>query len=321
MAPLDISSTKESIQDKIEAFKTYLDVSTSAKDLIKSAANSSSESTSQLASQLDKIKDQQKRYLRDPPNSMTQILGFLGQTKGTGSATSTYIRKKLLEVATLIEPKLAVIVKEETIKALGCSVEQTYNGFSPTSLESQPLSLQPQQNGIYIPVSSIDLFSNLKQSPETNFGKIFYESQQPSADNRFRPYGGDVAFPMNKQLYELMTSDNQGRSYSQINGKNYLGKSGQNLFDVQYSNTNSFGVTGDYYRVALIDRENGSGNISNNVGEFLSDYYSTIKLVDNVDIGATLVNILSGAISTNAQVGFGQLEQSTKFELLILFSL
>jgi hypothetical protein len=317
MAPLDISSTKDAIQDKIEAFKTYLDVSTSAKDLIKSAANSSSEATSQLSSQLDKIKDQQKRYLRDPPNSMSQILGFLGQTKGTGSATSTYIRKKLLEVATLIEPKLAVIVKEETIKALGCSVEQTYNGFSSISLESQPLSLQPQQNGIYIPVSSIDLFSNLKQSPETNFGKIFYESQQPSADNRFRPYGGEVAFPMNKQLYELMTSDNQGRSYSQINGKNYLGKSGQNLFDVQYSNTNSFGVTGDYYRVALINREDGSGNLSNNVGEFLSDYYSTIKLVDNVDIGATLVNILSGAISTNVQVGFGQLEQSTKFELLI----
>ena len=179
------------------------------------------------------------------------------------------------------------------------------------------MALLPQAEGIYIPVSSVDLFSNLKQSPETDFGKIFYEKEEPSADSKFRPYGGDVAFPMNKQLYTLMTQNNQGRSFSQINGQNYLGKSGQNLFDVQYSNTNNFGVTGDYYRVILLNRTNDSGNIGNQVGEFLSDYYSSIKLVDNVDISANIINIISGAISINLQPGFGQLEQATKFELLI----
>jgi hypothetical protein len=122
---------------------------------------------------------------------------------------------------------------------------------------------------------------------------------------------------MNKQLYQLTDSNNTDRSFSQINGKNYLGKSGQNLFDVQYSKTNSFGVTGDYYRVILIDREDGSGNISNNVGEFINDYYSTIKLVDNVDIGANIVNILSGAVSFKAQVGVGQLSEQSKFDLLV----
>jgi len=114
-----------------------------------------------------------------------------------------------------------------------------------------------------------------------------------------------------------MESNNTGRSFSQINGKNYLGKSGQDLFDIQYSNVNSFGVTGDYYRVALINREDGSGNISNNVGEFISDYYSTIKLVDTVDIGAQIVNIISGAVSMNAQVGYGQLDEQSKFDLLV----
>ena len=122
---------------------------------------------------------------------------------------------------------------------------------------------------------------------------------------------------MNKQLYQLTDSNNTDRSFSQINGKNYLGKSGQNLFDVQYSKTNSFGVTGDYYRVILIDREDGSGNISNNVGEFINDYYSTIKLVDNVNIGANIVNILSGAISFKGQVGVGQLSEQSKFDLLV----
>ena len=317
MQSLDIQSSADSIQSKIKSYKTYNDVSQSARELKSSAGNSASKATSQITSQLDKVKDYQKRYLKNPPNSMDQLLGFLGETQGNGSATSRYLRKVLLQAAAKIEPKLAAIVKSETIKALGCSIEQTYKGVSAADLASQPLPLLQQAQGIYIPISSIDIFTNLKTEPETPFGKIFYEKLQPSADTIFKPYGGDESFPMNKQLYQLTESNNTDRSFSQINGKNYLGESGQNLFDLQYSKTNSFGVTGDYYRVILIDREDGSGNLSNNVGEFINDYYSTIKLVDTVDIGANIVNILSGAISFKAQVGIGQLSEQSKFDLLV----
>jgi len=317
MQSLDIQSSADSIQSKIKSYKTYNDVSQSARELKSSAGNSASKATSQITSQLDKVKDYQKRYLKNPPNSMDQLLGFLGETQGNGSATSRYLRKVLLQAAAKIEPKLAAIVKSETIKALGCSIEQTYKGVSAADLASQPLPLLPQAQGIYIPISSIDIFTNLKTEPETPFGKIFYEKLQPSADTIFKPYGGDESFPMNKQLYQLTESNNTDRSFSQINGKNYLGESGQNLFDLQYSKKNSFGVTGDYYRVILIDREDGSGNLSNNVGEFINDYYSTIKLVDTVDIGANIVNILSGAISFKAQVGIGQLSEQSKFDLLV----
>jgi hypothetical protein len=244
-------------------------------------------------------------------------LGFLGQTQGNGSSTIKYLRSKILQAAAEIGPKMEGILKKETINAIGCSVEQTYNGVTAESLSLRPLPLRPQQEGIYIPVNSLDFFSNLKQSPQTNFGKIYYEKPDPSADQSFRPYGGEVAFPMNKQLFNLMTSDNQGRSYSQINGQNYKGKSGQPLFDLQYTNTNSFGVTGDYYRVILIDRENNQGNIANNVGEFISDYYSTINIVDTVDIGAQIVNIISGALNIDAQVGFGELNNQSRFGLIV----
>lgn len=317
MQSLDISSSADSIKSKIKSYKTYNNVSQSARELKASAGDSASKATSQITSQLDKVKDYQKRYLKNPPNSMDQLLGFLGETQGNGSATSRYLRKVMLQAAAKIEPKLSAIVKSETIKALGCSIEQTYDGVSASELASQPLPLLPQAQGIYIPISSIDIFTNLKTEPETPFGKIFYEKLQPSGDNIFKPFGGYEPFPMNKQLYELTTSNNTDRSFSQINGKNYLGKSGQNLFDLQYSKTNSFGVTGDYYRVILIDREDGSGNLSNNVGEFINDYYSTIKLVDTVDIGANIVNILSGAISFKAQVGIGQLSEQSKFDLLV----
>jgi hypothetical protein len=315
--PLDINSAQQSIQSKIDAYKTYREVSQSEKSLLGKAGNSASEATSQISSALDKVSEFQKRFQRDPPNSMDQLLGFLGQTQGNGSSTLKYLRSKILQAAAEIGPKVQGILKKETINALGCSVEQTYNGVTAESLSLRPLPLRPQQEGIYIPVSSLDFFSNLKQSPQTNFGKIYYEKPDPSADPSFRPYGGEVAFPMNKQLFNLMTSDNEGRSYSQINGKNYLGKSGQDLFDLQYTKTNSFGVTGDYYRVFLIDREDNQGNIANNVGEFISDYYSTINIIDSVDIGAQIVNIISGALNIDTQVGFGELNNQSRFGLIV----
>jgi hypothetical protein len=314
--PLDINSAQQEIQGKIDAYKTYRDVSQSDKTLLGQLGNSASEAVSQISSQLDKVSEFQKRFQRNPPNSMDQLLGFLGQTQGNGSSTIRFLRTKILEAAAKIEPKIEGILKEETIKALGCSIEQTYNGVSAESLSLQPIPLRPQQEGIYIPVNSVDFFSNLKQSPETDFGKIYYEKPDPSADSIFRPYGGPEPFPMNKQLFNLMTSDNSGRSYGQINGQNYKGKSGQPLFDLQYTNNNSFGVTGDYYRVFLIDREDGTGNITNNVGEFISDYYSTIKLVDSVNIGAQIVNIISGAISYGAQIGFGEINNQSRFALI-----
>jgi hypothetical protein len=317
MQSLDIPSSAEAIQNKIKSFKTFKDVSQSAKDLRANAGNSASKATSQITSQLDKVKDFQKRYLKGAPNSMDQLLGFIGETQGNGSATSRYLRKAILQAAAKIEPKLAAIVKSETIKALGCSIEQTYNGISSETLKNQPLPLLPQQQGIYIPISSIDIFTSLKTEPKSVFGKIFYEKPEPSGDDEFRPFGGEEPFPMNKQLYQLTNSSNTDRSFSQINGKNYLGKSGQNLFDIQYSKTNSFGVTGDYYRIILIDREDGSGNIANNVGEFINDYYSTIKLVDTVNVGANIINIITGALNFKAQVGVGQLSEQSKFDLLV----
>ena len=308
----DLTNSEEKIQSRLNAVKTFNDVSQSSKDLVKNAGDSLSKSNAQLSTQLNKIKDLQKRYLKDPPNSTNKMLDFLGTTKGNGSDSLAYLKKKVLEVAVKIEPTIAAIVKEQTIKALGCSQEQTYNGFNLNGLEISPLATLPQSEGIYIPVQSIDFFSNLKNSPDTPFGKMFYEKPVPSASPIFKPYGGTKAFPMNKQMYQIMEPQNFGQSYSQINGKNYLGKSGQNLFDFQYAKENSFQVTGDYFRVLLLNRENNN----NNVGEFLSDYYSTIKLIDPTDVGMQLVNIVSGAVSIQSQIGIGEITNQSKFMLI-----
>ena len=318
----DLNSLGLDISSKINSAKTALESFKNEKDIKRSAANSASQSNNETTSQLDKIKDTQKRFQRETENLMDKLMGFLGQTKGNGSSTIKYLRKKILEACVEIEPKISIIIKEQAIKALGGSQEQSYRGIPASIIKSQPLPSIPQSpndNSIYIPVQSIDFFSNLKSSPESSFGKVWYEKPEPSSDFDFKPFGGNVSFPMNKQLYQLMDSANAGRSLSQILGKNYQGKSGQNLFDVQYTKTNGFGVSGDYFRVILLDRNDGKSDNStvNKVGQFISDYYSTISLIDSVDIGAQLVNIISGAININAKVGIGQLENQSKFSLIV----
>jgi len=317
---LDVTNAEEKINSKIGALKTAIDVLKSEKDLKKSPGDAFQEAQKNITSQLNKIKDLQKRFQREPPNSMDQLLNFLGQTRGKNIQTLKYLRRKILDTSASMEPKMVAILKEESIKALGCSQEQTYKGTSAKDFQLQPLSTIPQgpnDGFLYIPVQSVDFFGNLKNSPDSQIGKVYYEKPEPSADQIFRPFGGRETYPMNKQLYQLMESSNIGRSMNQILGKDYAGVSGQPLFDVQYTLNNGLGISGNFYRVALIDRVDNSGITVNRVGEFISDYYSTIKLVDNVDVTAQLVNILSQALNIKAEVGFGELDKQSRFALIV----
>jgi hypothetical protein len=87
---------------------------------------------------------------------------------------------------------------------------------------------------------------------------------------------------------------------------------------MEYTKTNEFGVSGDYYRVILLDREDSTtlGGTANKVGQFLNDYYSTIKLVDTSDITLQIVNLLSGALSTKANLGPADIGNQSSFALI-----
>jgi hypothetical protein len=54
-------------KSKISAIKTYIEVSKSAKKLRSTAGNSESQGIPDVASQLNKVSEQQKRYLRNQP--------------------------------------------------------------------------------------------------------------------------------------------------------------------------------------------------------------------------------------------------------------
>lgn len=319
MQSADINNTESQIVSGVNAIKGFNESSKAEKNILKNAGNAFSKSTSNLSTGLNNIADKQKRFERNVPTSMDQLTKLFGVVNGQGPESLKYLRKKLLEASVVIQPEVKRILLEQTIKALGCSQEQTYTAIPKLQYQQQQsLQTLPVEQGIYIPVSSLDFFSNLKNSPESPIGKTYYEKDNPSADIKFKPYGGDISFPMNKEFFNRMDSQNANRSFSKEYGKNYQGSSQQDLFDFEYTKTNEFGVTGDYMRIILLDREDGTntGGTANRVVEFVGDYFETINLIDPVDISSQLVNIISGAVSTKAELGPSEISNQSRFYII-----
>jgi hypothetical protein len=323
----DLNASFDSAKSQINAIKDYKQISAAEKQLKRSSGDSFAKSAAELNTSLDKISNQQKRYLRNQPTSFDQLLELINITNGSGLSSTRFLRQKLLEVVVKIEPEIQKIISEEALKALGCSQEQSFNGFDSANLELNPLPTLPAGEGIYVPVLSLDLANYLKSPVDSKLGKISFEKNNPNVTSGvYKPYKGPLPFPMNKTLNLRMENSSLGRSYYQQFGKNYKGTSGLDLFDFNYSTTNQFGVNQPSFRVALINKPTNTLTISgvtkpgktlNKVGEFLNDYYSTIRLVDKVNFVAILLNIISGAISIKANLSAQEVEKGTTFSLVI----
>jgi hypothetical protein len=176
----------------------------------------------------------------------------------------------------------------------------------------------PKTVGNYVPLESIDLVGMLKLDVNSVLGKMFYENETPSTSDEFVPYGGKVKFPVNRMLRGMSLSP--GQTYNDYYGKYYFGKSGKNLFDLSFSDSNSYDVTGSYFRMFLLDRESSviqQGASVNQVGQFIKDYYSTIKLVDFPQVMAVVINYMIGFVSIKGKLGVGEIDAQSKFALLL----
>ena len=318
----DITQGWKQISSEVDALKTYRELLVDKKRLRKKSANSAAESAAKVSEQLNKISEQQKRFQKSIPTSTDNLLNLFGQINGNGSETIKFLRQKCLQTVTKIGPQVLEIIKEESIKAIGCSQEQTFKGVSPSQMEQVgSINALPQQEGIYLPLQSLDFFGNLKNSPFSFVGKSWYEKDTPSVSPDFRPFGGLEPYPMNREFYLRLESRNVDRSFNQEYGKFYKGVSGQDLFDFQYTQNNSFNIPGDYLRIILLDRKSADGTVTgstaNKVGQFISDYFATINLVDSVDITRQLVNVMTGGLSFKAGMGSDDIQNQSKFDLLV----
>ena len=318
---VDVSSAAKLANQNLSAANTYRETSQNQKKLRREKGTSWQESAKKTSEQLNKISQQQKRFQRNVPTSMDQMLNLMKLTSGSGQ-TKNYARNLILQAAVKCEPEIKNIIKEESLKALGCSEEQTYSGFTVDRLNGSTLQSLPLAETIFIPLQSLDLITlaggMLKQNISAPVGKILYESTAATQNNlvAFRPYGGKEPYPMNGTLNNL--TNNRNQSFKQIYGQYYQGSSGQYLMDMQYSTSNEFNISGDYIRVALINRSGGtisatSTAATNSVGTFLSDYFSTIKLFDTKNLTAQILNLLTRFLEMQAKLGSGEISQSSKF--------
>jgi hypothetical protein len=214
-------------------------------------------------------------------------LNFL--SLGAGKSSQGYLKKTFTKAIKEITPKLDDILLELMLSAVGCSQDQE---FIPQT--------------IYIRVKSVDLLNTLKEDPATDIGKLLYEKK----DIQYN----DFPFAMNKELYSRIQNINQPFSVPS-GGQSYEGTSGQELFDISYVESyveNFQTIQGNFFKVDLKNRVT-----TNKVSEFLKDYFSTIKLFDETNFFANLMNQLTGAISIKKGDGNADLEDLQKILLII----
>ena len=183
MASVDLNLDYKEAQKKIEASKAYKELKTQYDDTVKSAGESFENKKQDLTKSLNQVKEQQKRFQREIKTQFEQLLDINNVTGGKGSNSIAYVKKLLLKTIKNIEPKIAELLNEEALNAVGCDEQQTFT-----------------QQVLYIKVSSIDLINLLKKDPNSDDGKVLYEKA---------PIVVQVPpFSMNKELYQLIQTGN-----------------------------------------------------------------------------------------------------------------
>jgi hypothetical protein len=278
----DLNNSYESVESKIKASRTWLEIKRDRKKLIQEQKDNLAKAKKKVSTSVEKLKDKKKRYQREVKTQLNQMLNIAQFNSGNGSATIRYIKSKFIQAALNIQPKLLEILFKESINAIGCSQQQTF---------SKGLEL-------YIKVKSVDIQNLLKRSPDEENMAAAYEKNPPQP-NVF-PYS------MNRELWSRL---------QQVNVPvDFIGISGNKLFDITYVTTSQPGnITGDFFRVRL----DGNPNNLYKVFDFFVDYYRSIQLVDVNNLFLQLMDLITGAFSFQMNIGVGEIEMKNKFALLL----
>jgi len=288
MPSVDASFDYSKIKKKIESTKNYGELKDQYNDANKRVGDSMEKAKDKVAQSLQGFADKTKRYQKQLKNQLEQLLDIVNVSGGQGSGSPKYIKRLLIRTIRNVEPRIRDIVFS-CLNQINCDETKTFSTTGP----------------IYIKVQSVDLFGRLKLDPNDSVGKLLFEKDPVNI--------GTYPLSTNKILKNL--TDNANTPYSSLySGGLYMGKSGQPLFNITYEEATPAGATGPWFRIDLEPRASGI----NNVAEFMSDYYSTIKLTEKVDIITGIMESLTGAISMKVSAGVGEVTQSTQSDRIIL---
>jgi hypothetical protein len=284
---LDINDDYSKAKRTINSLKTFSDANSVYKNITEPKGDSFEDDVKNLKESYDKKKKDFKRFKKRIKSQLEKLLEINNIIAGKGNFSIRFVKNTFMKVLKTIEPIIKQLLLEEAINAVGCDLDQKYD-----------------TRDIYIKVSSLDLSGLLKLDPDTDPGNTLYEKKPLGSTQEFK-------FSMNRELYARIQSNN---SFSQdYNGAFYKGASGQDLFDIQFVQTNNIGETGPWYKISLKNRADGV----NNIKQFLVDYYTSISIIDFSSIIANIMNALSGCISISANLGVNQNTETTKFSLFI----
>lgn len=284
---LDLENDYLNIQGKIKANRDYLQAKQDIAKIKEELKDNLQQKKDKVATDINKIKEKKKRFQRNMKSQLDHLIELFQFNSGNGSTTSNYLKSKFAEIAIKITEQIFDLLVEESITALGCSQQQSF---------------VPNQE-LYIKVQSVDLQGLLFINPDEKIGTIAYEKTQPVV--------GNVPFSCNRALYQLLQNTNT--PFSSLFSSNYIGKSGQQLFDITYVTADNLGNQGDFFKVVLNSRIT---NI-NRVGDFLTDYYSTIKLIDASNLFQQLMEQIAGSFSISANLGTDTIAINNKFVLIL----
>jgi hypothetical protein len=276
---VDINQDLRDISSKLGVYQTYKEFRTGYDDLKKRAGSSFEEDkkyVAKLLSQFDRNSKDKKDNTCQP--FIETLLKQLKQLKGSGLGTETFVKRIFLDTLKDVKKDLIELLLDLFKKELNCGINQTYQ-FNTT---------------FFIPVSMVDLFGMLENSPKDKFGKLFYETN----DIDYARYKSDPTvfpFSMNRELYKRTQNLNQ--TFSSVEGSNYQGTSTQNLFDISYVESYVDPITlqtenGSFFKVELKPRQSFTSP-----DQFLSDYMSTIDVLEFKSFFTYLSNYVTGAIS------------------------
>lgn len=258
-----------------------------------SNGNNLSQSKSEALKQLNAMGDIKQRAQQQIKTTFDELIDLFKKSvpnpKDSKSDTIQFLIKQILLASENTKSRMNEIVIDEVLHVAGCSEEQTFD---------------PNQK-LYIEVSSIDLRELLKNSPDIDPWSLRYEKSPVNV--------GATPFSMDRELYNRL--QNEGVSFNQEYGSNYIGESGSGIFDIKYVTSYVDGNTtiyGDFYEVTLSNRIKG-----NNVGDFLRDYYKSIDLINFEMISIEIMNMLTNVIDISGGLSISQKEAQLRMSKVL----
>lgn len=281
---VDINEELKKSANKTSVYKSYKEYKKQYDTLKKKAGSSQEKANDFLSDQLSNFTKKRKKHTANAKTFLDELITQLKDLKGSGIQSDKLIKRIFINSLKTLKPQIKPLLIESIKKALSCEGVQLYT-FNQT---------------VYVPVKSVDLLGSLELATDDRIGKLYYE-QKPISYNQY-------PFSMNKELYQRTQNLNQ--PYSAVAGANYIGESAQNLFDVTYVESYIDPITvqpiqGSFFKVDLKPRQNLPV-----IDEFLSDYYSTVDIIDYKAFFTNLSDYVTGAIS------FGKGDGNLKLESL-----